>query len=205
MFRHERPQQGRYRQFHQIDCEAFGYPGPDIDAEVIQISARLWRKLGIRGLRAVRELARHAGIPAALSGGPGRLFLGAPAQNSMPTACDGSSPIRCASSIPRIPAMREVIDGAPRLLDHLDDESRRHFDGFLELLAGSGIAAEVDPRAGARASTTTPAPSSSGARRRSARRMPSARAAGMMASSSSWAGSRRPRSAGRSASSALSA
>ena len=51
MFRHERPQQGRYRQFHQIDCEAFGYPGPDIDAEVIQISARLWRKLGIRDVQ----------------------------------------------------------------------------------------------------------------------------------------------------------
>ncbi len=70
------PQQGRYRQFHQIDCEAFGYPGPDIDAEIIQISARLWRKLGIRESRAVRELARHAGSPAALSVGPGRLFRG---------------------------------------------------------------------------------------------------------------------------------
>jgi len=51
MFRHERPQQGRYRQFHQIDCEAFGFPGPDIDAEMIQVSARLWRKLGIRDVR----------------------------------------------------------------------------------------------------------------------------------------------------------
>jgi histidyl-tRNA synthetase len=145
MFRHERPQQGRYRQFHQIDCEAFGYPGPDIDAEVIQVSARLWRKLGLDGLRlAVNSLGTpdsrlryRAALVDYLSARSGAL--------------DGDSRRRLESNPLRIldsknPAMQELIEGAPRLLDQLDEASRRHFDRFLELLAASGIEAQVDPR-----------------------------------------------------------
>ena len=111
MFRHERPQQGRYRQFHQIDCEAFGYPGPDIDAEVIQVSARLWRKLGLERPQPVGELARHAGVAAALPGGARRLLLAAAARHSMPTAGGGSTcnPLRILDS--KNPAMRELIAG----------------------------------------------------------------------------------------------
>jgi histidyl-tRNA synthetase len=145
MFRHERPQQGRYRQFHQLDCEAFGYPGPDIDAEVIQISARLWRKLGLSGIRlSVNSL----GTPES------RLRYRAMLVDYFSARRDeldadshrrlGGNPLRILDS--KNPAMREVVEGAPRLLDHLDDASRAHFDRFLELLAASGIDAEVDPR-----------------------------------------------------------
>lgn len=145
MFRHERPQQGRYRQFHQIDCEAFGYPGPDIDAEVVQVSARLWRKLGISGLRlAVNSL----GTPE--SRRQYRAVL-VDYLSSRRSALDADSQRRLVGNPLRIldsknPALREVIEGAPRLVDHLEADSRRHFDRFLELLAGCGIAAEVDAR-----------------------------------------------------------
>ncbi len=145
MFRHERPQQGRYRQFHQLDCEAFGYPGPDIDAEIIQISARLWRKLGIRGLvLSVNSLGtpearqRYRSVLVDYFSGR-RAELDADSLRRLEV-----NPLRILDS--KNPAMRSLIEGAPRLIDHLDDESRRHFDGFLGLLAGSGIAAEVDPR-----------------------------------------------------------
>ena len=145
MFRHERPQQGRYRQFHQIDCEAFGYPGPDIDAEVIQISARLWRKLGIRD---VRLFVNSLGTPESRKRYRAQLIeyfsdrraeLDADSLRRLE-----SNPLRILDS--KNPSMRGVIEAAPRLIDHLDPDSRRHFDRFLELLAGSGIAADVDPR-----------------------------------------------------------
>jgi len=145
MFRHERPQQGRYRQFHQIDCEAFGYAGPDIDAEIIQISARLWRKLGIRGLvLSVNSLGtpecrqRYRSVLVDYFSGR-RAELDADSLRRLE-----ANPLRILDS--KNPALRSLIDAAPRLVDHLDDASRRHFDGFLELLACSGIAAEVDPR-----------------------------------------------------------
>jgi histidyl-tRNA synthetase len=145
MFRHERPQQGRYRQFHQIDCEAFGYPGPDIDAEVILVSARLWKKLGIGGLRlSVNSLGtpdsrrRYRAVLVDYFAGR-RAELDADSLRRLE-----SNPLRILDS--KNPAMQALIEGAPRLVDHLDDDSRKHFDRFLELLAAAGIAAEVDPR-----------------------------------------------------------
>jgi histidyl-tRNA synthetase len=145
MFRHERPQQGRYRQFHQIDCEAFGYPGPDIDAEVIQVSARLWRKLGIRD---VRLSVNSLGTPEARKRYRAQLVDYFTAREADLDADSrrrlGSNPMRILDS--KNPALRALIDGAPRLLDHLDDASRAHFDRFRALLAASGIEAEVDPR-----------------------------------------------------------
>ena len=145
MFRHERPQQGRYRQFHQIDCEAFGFPGPDIDAEMIQVSARLWRKLGIRDVRlSVNSLGtpdsrkRYRGILVEYFAAR-RGELDADSLRRLET-----NPLRILDS--KNPALQSLIEGAPRLSDHLDAESRTHFEGFLGLLAASGIAAEVDPR-----------------------------------------------------------
>ncbi len=145
MFRHERPQQGRYRQFHQIDCEAFGHAGPDIDAEVIQVSARLWRKLGIDDLRlSVNSL----GTPESRRRFRELLVGYLTAQRS---GLDADSLRRLESNPLRIldsknPSMRALIEGAPRLIDHLDAASQRHFERFLELLTACGIAAEVDPR-----------------------------------------------------------
>jgi histidyl-tRNA synthetase len=145
MFRHERPQQGRYRQFHQIDCEAFGYPGPDIDVEIIQLSARLWRKLGITDVRlSVNSLGTpesrrsYRALLVEYLGGR-RAELDADSLRRIET-----NPLRILDS--KNPALGDVIARAPRLIDHLDPDSRRHFDRFLELLAGCGIAAEVDPR-----------------------------------------------------------
>ena len=145
MFRHERPQQGRYRQFHQIDCEAFGYPGPDIDVEVILLSARLWRKLGISDVRlSVNSLgtpesrrAYRARLVEYLEGR--RADLDADSLRRVET-----NPLRILDS--KNPVMRDLIAGAPRLVDHLDAGSRQHFDRFLNLLAACGIRAEVDPR-----------------------------------------------------------
>jgi histidyl-tRNA synthetase len=145
MFRHERPQQGRYRQFHQVDCEAFGYPGPDIDAEIIQISARLWRKLGIRD---VKLSVNSLGTPQARARYR-TVLVDYLAHRRSELDADSlrrleANPLRILDS--KNPSMRPLIEGAPRLIDHLDDDSRRHFERFLELLAACGIAAEVDPR-----------------------------------------------------------
>ena len=145
MFRHERPQQGRYRQFHQIDCEAFGFEGPDVDVEMIQISARLWRMLGITD---VRLRVNSLGTPE--SRRQYRALLVAYFERHR-AGLDADSLRRLESNPMRIldsknPAMQEVIAGAPALTDHLDAASRGHFDRFRELLGACGIAHEVDPR-----------------------------------------------------------
>ena len=145
MFRHERPQHGRYRQFHQIDCEAFGYEGPDVDVEMIQIAARLWRMLGISD---VRLRVNSLGTPESR-----RQYRALLVQyfERHRAALDADSLRRLESNPMRIldsknPAMREVIGTAPLLTDHLDAGSRAHFDRFRELLGACGIAHEVDPR-----------------------------------------------------------
>jgi len=145
MFRHERPQQGRYRQFHQIDCEAFGFEGPDVDVEMIQISARLWRMLGITDLRL---RVNSLGTPE--SRRQYRALLVAYFERHR-AGLDADSLRRLESNPMRIldsknPAMQEVIAGAPALTDHLDAASRGHFDRFRELLGACGIPYEVDMR-----------------------------------------------------------
>ena len=145
MFRHERPQQGRYRQFHQIDCEAFGYEGPDVDVEVIQISARLWRMLGIKD---VRLRVNSLGTPE--SRRQYRALLVTYFERHR-AGLDADSLRRLESNPMRIldsknPAMQEVTAGAPLLTDHLDAASREHFDRFRDLLGACGIPYDVDPR-----------------------------------------------------------
>jgi histidyl-tRNA synthetase len=145
MFRHERPQAGRYRQFHQIDCEAFGFPGPDIDVEVVQLSARLWRKLGIRD---VELRVNSLGTPESRQRYRS-LLVGYFGRHRSALDADSlrrleSNPLRILDS--KNPAMRELIADAPVLIDHLDPESQRHFDQFRELLAACGIAHQVEPR-----------------------------------------------------------
>ncbi len=145
MFRHERPQAGRYRQFHQIDCEAFGYPGPDIDVELIQVSARLWRKLG---LRDVSLSVNSLGTPESRKAY--RAILVEYFEQRR-TDLDADSLRRLAANPLRIldsknPAMRGVIEDAPLLTDHLDGDSRAHFERFCGLLDGCGIAFDVNPR-----------------------------------------------------------
>ena len=145
MFRYERPQKGRYRQFHQIDVEALGFPGPDVDAELILMSARIWKRLGLRGLalklnslgtvesrRAYRErLVEYFGRHLDLLDDDSRRRL------------DGN-PLRILDS--KNPAMAEVIAGAPLLTDHLDDESAAHFAALRARLDEAGIGYVVSPR-----------------------------------------------------------
>ena len=145
MFRHERPQKGRYRQFHQIGVEAFGIATPDLDAELILLMARLWRELGLRGL----ELQLNSlGTPAARAAYRARLieYLRAHVDildDDSRRRLD-ANPLRVLDS--KHPAMQAVIAGAPDLHDSLDTESRAHFDELCRYLDEAGIAYRVNPR-----------------------------------------------------------
>jgi len=144
MFRHERPQKGRYRQFHQIGVEAFGLPGPDIDAELIMMTARMWTELELSGLRlelnTLGTLASRHHYRDVL-----REYFRAHRD-----ALDDDSVNRLERNPMRIldsknPAMKDMIAQAPALDAHLDDESRRHFDQLCAILDHAGIAFEVNP------------------------------------------------------------
>ena len=145
MFRHERPQKGRYRQFHQVGVEALGFPGPDIDAEQILMGARLWDDLGLEGivlqlntLGQPAERARHrAELIAYLE--RHRALLDEDGQRRL-----YSNPLRILDS--KNPSLQEVILGAPRLLDHLGDESLAHFAGVQQVLRDAGQPFEINPR-----------------------------------------------------------
>jgi histidyl-tRNA synthetase len=144
MFRRERPQAGRYRQFHQIDAEAFGFEGPDVDAEMILLSGRLMRLLGLRG---VKLMVNSLGTPASRAQYREKLtayFSGHAA------ALDEDSKRRLTGNPLRIldsknPDMQKIVAGAPLLLDSLDDESRRHFESLCAQLRSAGIEYHVEP------------------------------------------------------------
>ena len=145
MFRGERPQKGRYRQFHQIDAEVVGYPGPDVDAELILLSARLWKRLGLTGLTL--EI-NSLGTPESR-----RVYRAALVEyfTRREAELDADSRRRLSGNPLRIldsknPALADLIAAAPRLSDHLDPESREHFDGLRARLDDSGIAYTVNPR-----------------------------------------------------------
>jgi histidyl-tRNA synthetase len=145
MFRYEKPQKGRYRQFHQFDIEALGYAGPDVDAELIVMIARMWRALGVRhvelqvntlgmpeGRARYREaLAAYFGRHEAALDEDSRRRL-------------GRNPLRILDS--KNPAMHEVLAGAPALDAYLDDESAAHFAAVRAMLDRAGVAHRVNPR-----------------------------------------------------------
>ena len=145
MFRHERPQKGRLRQFHQIGVEAFGMVGPDIDAELIFLTARLWRKLGI-GEHVTLELNS---IGSASARAEFKCALVAYLQNYV-AALDEDSQRRLHTNPLRIldskdENTRRVLVGAPSFNDYLDDESRAHFQGLCALLDAAGVAYRLNP------------------------------------------------------------
>ncbi|MCP4042355.1 MAG: histidine--tRNA ligase [Gammaproteobacteria bacterium] len=145
MYRHERPQKGRYRQFHQIGVEVYGLPGPDVDAEVILMSARMWRSLGMTDLTL--EI-NSLGTQDSRSSYRRHLVEYLSAHGDQ---LDGDSQRRLESNPLRIldsknPDMRSLLEGAPRLLDHLDEESREHFLRLREILDGAGVEYVVNPR-----------------------------------------------------------
>ena len=146
MFRHERPQKGRYRQFHQLDVEALGYPGPDVDAEQIVMLARLWRTLGLAdGIRlainsigdAHERRAHRADLIAHFAAHAE--LLDHDAKRRLHT-----NPLRILDS--KSPDMQQLIRDAPKLVDRLGTASRGHFEGLRRLLGESGIAYEIDAR-----------------------------------------------------------
>ena len=145
MFRHERPQRGRYRQFHQVGAEAVGFAGPDIDAELILLCQRLWDDLGLTDIRLeinsigdAAERQRHrADLIAYFE--QHRDQLDADAQRRLHT-----NPLRILDT--KNPAMQELVNAAPKLLDYLGDESLAHFEGVQRLLRHNSVPFTVNPR-----------------------------------------------------------
>ncbi len=145
MFRHERPQKGRYRQFHQIGVEALGFADPDIDAEQILMCARLWRKLGISDVSlqintlgdAASRVQHREKLIAYFS--QHAEMLDADATRRLHT-----NPLRILDS--KNPAMQELIAGAPRLMDELHEEALLHFEAVQGILKQHKVAYEINPR-----------------------------------------------------------
>ena len=145
MFRREQPQAGRYRQFHQFDVEAMGYEGPDIDAELIIMCARLWKRLGIDRVRLEINSLGVAGSRASYREALVEYFNGVKSEldeDSMRRL--DKNPLRILDS--KNPEMQAVVAGAPLMLDHLDAASAEHFAGLRALLDAAGVAYEVNPR-----------------------------------------------------------
>jgi histidyl-tRNA synthetase len=145
MFRHERPQKGRYRQFHQFGVETFGFEGPDIDAEVILIAARLWRRLGLQGLTLeINSLGTTAARAAYRELLVEYLRDHASVLDEDSLRRLDTNPLRVLDS--KNPDMAAVIQAAPSLLDHLDTESREHFEQLQRLLSANELEFRVNPR-----------------------------------------------------------
>jgi len=145
MFRHERPQKGRYRQFHQVGVEAFGFAGPDIDIELILMTARLWQRLGIGGLRLElnslgttesRAIYRNTLVDYLESK---RDLLDEDSLRRLE-----HNPLRILDS--KNPELKDVIQGAPLLSDHLDSESKNHFEEITRQLSERGVEFVINPR-----------------------------------------------------------
>jgi histidyl-tRNA synthetase len=145
MFRHERPQKGRYRQFHQIGVETFGMSGPDIDAELILVCARVWKRLGLNDLTLQLN---SLGTPQSRARYRDRLVeyltdhfdqLDEDSRRRL-----NSNPLRILDS--KNPDMQELISGAPNLLDYMDEESIEHFERLKALLENVGVKYEVNTR-----------------------------------------------------------
>ena len=145
MFRHERPQRGRYRQFFQIGAEAIGFTGPDIDAELIMLCRRLWDDLGLENIRLelnsigdAAERNRHrADLIAYFEANEAQ--LDAEAKRRL-----HANPLRILDT--KNPAMQDLVNNAPKLLDYLEGESIAHFDGVKRILDANNIPYTVNPR-----------------------------------------------------------
>ena len=145
MFRHERPQKGRYRQFHQVGVESLGYGGPDMDAEHIIMTARLWKRLGLpdvalqlNTLGSSEDRARH------------RARLVHYLEQHVDALDEDSrrrlhtNPLRVLDS--KNPALQELIEAAPKLLDDLDEASLQHFEALQAMLRDAGVEYQINPR-----------------------------------------------------------
>jgi histidyl-tRNA synthetase len=145
MYRHERPQKGRYRQFHQAGAEALGFAGPDIDAELLLMCARLWNDLGLSGIRLQLNCLGSTAERSAYR----KSLVGYLEEHESDLDEDSrrrlrTNPLRVLDS--KNPAMQQLITGAPRLLDALGGESLKHFEGVQAILRDAGLQCEINPR-----------------------------------------------------------
>ena len=148
MFRHERPQKGRYRQFHQLDVEALGFAGPDVDAELILLVRALWKQLGLVEGQHVRLELNSLGQPAERQAHRDALVRHFEAHADL---LDEDAKRRLHSNPLRIldtknPAMQAMVEAAPQLMDFLGEASRAHFDAVRAVLDAAGLAYRVNPR-----------------------------------------------------------
>lgn len=148
VFRHERPQKGRYRQFHQLDVEALGFAGPDVDAELILMLRRLWQDLGLVVGQHVRLELNSLGQPAERAAHRAALVayferhagqLDEDSRRRLQT-----NPLRILDS--KNPAMQALVEAAPKLAEHLGPESREHFAAVLAVLDAAGLPYRINPR-----------------------------------------------------------
>jgi histidyl-tRNA synthetase len=145
MFRHEKPQRGRYRQFHQVGVEALGHAGPDVDAEVILMARTLWRDLGLADVRLEINSLGQPGERKAHRAALVAYFeahaeqLDADARRRL-----HSNPLRILDT--KNPAMQALVDGAPGLFDHLGEASLKHFDAVRAVLDAMGQPYRINPR-----------------------------------------------------------
>jgi histidyl-tRNA synthetase len=145
MFRHERPQRGRYRQFHQIGAEALGFGGPEVDAELILLACALWQQLGLRDIRLElnslgqpsERLQHRAALIAYFEQHADQLDEDAKRRLH-------SNPLRILDS--KNPAMKTLNDAAPKLLDFLGQQSLAHFNSVKAILDANGVAYTINPR-----------------------------------------------------------
>ena len=145
MFRYEKPQKGRYRQFHQFDVEALGFDGPDVDAELIVMSHRIWERLGISRLNLEINSLGTAEARQHYRGELVAYFTGVKNgldQDSIRRL--DQNPLRILDS--KNPDMQEIVANAPVMLDYLDEESRAHFDELKALLDAANVSYTVNPR-----------------------------------------------------------
>jgi len=145
MFRHERPQRGRYRQFHQLGIEALGFAGPDIDAEIILMCQRLWDDLGLTGiqleLNSLGQASERAAHREALIAHfkKNESDLDEDAKRRLLT-----NPLRILDS--KNPAMQSIVESAPQILNFLGEESLKHFEGVQRLLKANNLPFKINPR-----------------------------------------------------------
>jgi histidyl-tRNA synthetase len=148
VFRHERPQKGRYRQFYQLDVEALGYAGPDVDAELILMVRRLWEELGLVVGQHVRLELNSLGQPVERAAHRAALVAYFEAHAGQ---LDEDSQRRLATNPLRIldsknPGMQALVEAAPRLSEHLGPESRAHLDAVCAVLDAAGLPYRINPR-----------------------------------------------------------
>lgn len=148
VFRHERPQKGRYRQFHQLDVECLGYPGPDVDAELILLTRQLWQRLGLKEGEDIRLELNSLGEPAERAAH--REALIAYLEQHQDLLDDDarrrlySNPLRVLDT--KNPALQSVVEAAPKLLDFLGEASLAHLNAVRAVLDAAGLPYTINPR-----------------------------------------------------------